>query len=41
MFDDFDFNDEILADIGNFTNISSINKSVKKLLSSKTPQNKK
>ena len=28
MFDDFDFNDEMLADIGNFTNMKEINKSV-------------
>ena len=40
MFDDFDINEDILADIGNFTNLSSINKSVKQLLAA-DPTNKK
>ena len=39
MFDEFDINEEIMADIGNLTNISSINKSVQKLLSSKDDPN--
>lgn len=39
MFDQFDINEEIMADIGNLTNISSINKSVQKLLSSKYDPN--
>jgi hypothetical protein len=33
MFDDFDINDELMADIGNFANMTSIKKSVNELLS--------